>query len=184
MVRLAVLTALAGCWTGSAPPPAPPPAPSPPPRPVPHLEVSYAQTMCLGRCPAFELVIRRGGRVEWNGRRFVAVQGRRTRHISRRDLEALDRAIERARFFERDEYGHFPIKPTCTTSGGTTTCTVHSINICTDTSHTIITVERGGRRWRIDDAHCSNEDDDLLALEKMIVDRAGVADLIGGDIDY
>jgi len=139
--------------------------------------------MCMGRCPAFEVTIHRGGRVEWNGQRFVAVQGPRTRHISRRDLEAIDRAIQRARFFDRDEYGRFPVEPTCVTSGGTTTCSVHSISICTDTSHTIITVERGARRWRIDDAHCSDDDDDLVALEKLIVDRAGISDWIGGDLD-
>jgi len=182
MARVGLLAGLAGCWTGSPPPP-PSPPPSPPVvehRPLPRLEIHYQRTMCLGRCPVFELTIHPSGRFEWTGERFVAVVGTRTGQLAPRDLEAIDRALGRARFFERDETGHFPVKPACVRSGNTTSCSFTSVTFCTDTSHSVIEVKRGARRNRVDDAHCSNDDDaSLAALEALIVDRTRIVDWIG-----
>lgn len=174
------LIAVAACWTGpvAAPPPAAP-EPPPPARPAaPRLELSYRRTACMGTCPVFRVDVHPDGTVEWRGERFVAAVGDRSGHATRADLAAISAALDRARFFERDRYGHFPVEPTCTRTGNTTTCSAQAVTFCTDTPHTRLAVRRGRRTHRIDDAHC-DDDPSLRALEDTILDRTHVRAWIG-----
>ncbi len=173
----AALVLLAGCWTGAGTPDA---TPEPAlPRTRPALEITLERGPCFGTCPVFKLAIRDDGRVDWLGEEHVAALGSRTRVIARAELEALDREIDAARFFERDRFGRLPRKPVCVTRGNTRSCTFSSVMICSDSSHTILTVRRGRRSHRIDNAHCSDEDEALAELEQRILERAGAAAWIG-----
>lgn len=177
LVRFALVLLLAGCWTGGgAPAAAPEPAR---PRDLPALEISLERGPCFGMCPQFKLTIRGDGRVDWVGKANVAAPGVRRGRISRDDLEALDREVDLARFFDRDRYGRIPREPVCTTRGNTRTCTFTSAVICGDISHSIITVRRGHHAHRIDFDHCAEDDDALDELEARIVMRAGAAPWIG-----
>jgi uncharacterized protein DUF6438 len=176
MERLA-LVLLAACWTGSDARTA---APGPvAPREGPPLEISLERTPCFGTCPVYKLAIRDDGRVDWLGREHVAQVGARTRRIARADLDALDRDLEAARFFDRDLFGRVPQEPSCVTQGSTRSCTFTSDTICSDTSITILIVRRGRQLQRVHNEHCSDADPALDELERRILERAGAAAWIG-----
>jgi hypothetical protein len=170
MHRVVLVAALCtGCWTGAdtqaiAPTP---PSKAPPREPL-RLRVKLERTPCLGTCPAYTVAIAGDGRVDWVGHSNVVATGRRQGRVTRTELTELARRLDRARFFERDEYGELPRKEECTTSGNTTTCTFSaSVSICSDTSHSIITASRGLRTHTIDNDHCS-ERPELESLEDYI----------------
>lgn len=174
--------ALVGCWTGAGAgeQPAKPAAASEPERPAPaHFALVLERGACLGACPIYRIAIDASGRVQWRGERNVAAVGTREGRLSRADLEALERQVEAARFFERDAYGHLPREPICTTSGTTRTCSFSSYVVCSDTSHTIVTVRRGPRSHRINNPHCSDADLALEQLETLVIERTGAATWIG-----
>jgi hypothetical protein len=132
------------------------------------LRVKLERTGCFGNCPSYSVTIDGSGRVEWIGHTNVLAMGRHTAKVSRFELDELSRRLDRARFFERDEYGELPQKPECQTVGSTTTCSFGtSVSICSDTSHAIITAVRGVQRQKIDNDHC-NERPELDTLEQYI----------------
>ena len=180
IVRVGIVVALmllAGCWTGSG---ARTEAPAPAlPRTGPSLEISLEHGPCFGRCPVYKVTIGDDGRVAWLGGSDVAAAGARTRRITPADLDALDRELDAARFFERDRFGRLPREPICVTRGSVRSCTFPSETICSHTSRTILTVRRGHRAHRVENAHCSDEDAALAVLERRILERAGVAAWIG-----
>jgi hypothetical protein len=157
-----------GCWTGTdAPAPVTPPTRTPAPQPL-HLRVQLERTPCLGACPAYTVTIAGDGRVTWSGRSNVLAIGSRQGRVTHRELEQLSRLIDRARFFERNEYGNLPAKPECTTTGTTTTCSFSAaVSICTDSPHAIVRVRRDGRTHAIDNDHCTARPE-LDALEDYI----------------
>ena len=168
-VLLAAAVVTGACWTGSGTPAV---DTATAPKSIEHepikLRVKLERTGCFGNCPSYSVVIDGNGRVEWIGHQNVMATGRREGTVSRADLEELSRHIDRARFFERDEYGELPQKAECQTIGGTTTCAFGtSVSICSDTSHAIISVLRGVRRHQIDNDHC-NDRPELDALEEYI----------------
>lgn len=158
-----------GCWTGSEPPPVAPATPAPTRAQQPlHLRVQLERTPCLGTCPAYTVTIAGDGRVTWTGRSNVLAIGARQGRVPRHALEQLSRLIDRARFFERNQYGELPQKPECTTTGTTTTCSFSaSVSICTDSPHAIVRVRRDGRTHAVDNDHCSDRPE-LDALEDYI----------------
>ena len=177
------LVLLAGCWTGSEPGPRTPEPEPPHTRAHADVEITLARTMCFGSCPVWKLTIHRDGNVEWLGEANVAAIGARARRMAVSDLALLDHEIDVARVFERDKFGHLPVKPTCVHSGQTTSCTFSSVTICSDTSHTILTVRRdgpsGGKTQTIDDSHCDDDDPALDVLEERIIMRARATEWIG-----
>jgi uncharacterized protein DUF6438 len=176
---LVLVLVLAGCWTGGEPSPR---APETPDTPRPHardLEITVERTMCFGACPVWKMTIHRDGKVEWLGEANVAAIGARERKMAVSDVATLDHELDVAKVFERDKFGHLPVNPTCTHSGSTTSCSFASVTICSDTSHTILTVRRDGATRRIDDSHCSDDDPALDVLEERIVTRARVLEWIG-----
>jgi hypothetical protein len=170
VVLVAALLVEGACWTGAdhtavEPPATPQQATSREPL---RLRVKLERTACLGACPAYTVTLSGNGRVDWVGHGNVAALGRRQGRVSHRELEELSRRLDRVRFFERNEYGELPAKPECTTVGNTTSCAFSaSVSICTDTSHSIITVNRGRRLHTIDNDHCSDRSD-LDAVEDFI----------------
>jgi hypothetical protein len=170
MHRVVLVAALfIGCWTGTDTPVVEPtPVTKASAREPLRLRVKLERTQCLEGCPAYTVAISGDGRVEWIGHSNVVATGRRQGRVTRAELEELTRRLERARFFERNEYGELPRKEECTTAGNTTTCTFSaSVSICTDTSHAIITASRGLRTHTVDNDHCS-ERPELEPLEDYI----------------
>lgn len=168
-VVLAAALVVCACWTGPDTPvnPPAPPAPPPPREPL-ALRVTLERTPCFGSCPAYTVVISGDGRVDWLGRANVLAQGRRQGRVTAAELAELSRRLDRARFFERNEYGDLPQKPACNTVGTTTTCSFGtSVSICSDTSHAILTVHRDKRTHTIENDHCSDRPE-LDAIEDCI----------------
>lgn len=178
-MRCAALVVFVACWTGPVDTTPAPSEPAPPPRPHRELEIQLQRTACFGMCPTYSVTIRRDGTVEWIGTANVVVPGPRTGRIDRAGLDAIDRKIDEARFFARDPFGHIPKEPVCVHTGNTTSCSFTSSTFCTDTSHTTLKIRRSGRSNTTDNAHCSDEDPELVELEDLIVERAGVAPWIG-----
>ena len=158
------LVFVCACWTGPDPAETLPP---PVTRRPPDLVVTMERTACFGNCPVYTVEIRGDGAVLVKNEDTVT-----RRHTTRSKVRQLARAIESAHFFELDDQGHPPAQAQCVTSGNTTTCSIRSFTLCTDTSHAIITVKRGDRTHTVDDAHCS-DDRWLTSLETMIDAIAG-----------
>lgn len=138
-----------------------------PPR-RPPLRVSMERTPCLGTCPTYKVDIEGDGTV-----RLHIAGATRLMRVSTTRVRDLEHHIEELHFFELDDQGHVPAQMQCMQNGSTTTCTIHSISFCSDTSHAIITVKRGTRVHSVDDAHCS-DDRLLLGLEDEIDALAGM----------
>jgi hypothetical protein len=169
---LAIVTA---CWTGPVPDPVAPdqPAPRTPHRDV-DLEIKLRRTACFGRCPVFDVSISHDGTLRYVGRQNVAEVGERSRKLTRGQMVVLARAVDHVHFFELDDQGHEPVDQGCRTigtpqGGTTTTCSFKSFSLCSDTSHTIVTVSRPrqGGTHTIDDAHCA-EDGGAADLERRV----------------
>lgn len=175
-----LVATVAACWTGPVEPVRETAVASkPPPQVRRYLRVRLEHTPCMGACPVYTVEIAGNGRITWNGRANVAAPGERTARASERELAALDRVIDRVQFFERNEDGRLPIKPQCTTDGTTTTCSMGAtFAICSDTSHTIITVARGRQRHTVEDDNCS-ENEGIARLERAIQSIGPIADWIG-----
>lgn len=179
-VVLAAALALGACWTGAEPPPVEPmtvlEAAAQPPL---KLRVKLERTACFGFCPVYSIVIHGDGRVDWAGQANVLAIGHRRGRVSRAELDALVRLLDRARFFERNELGELPQEPECSTDGSTTTCSFGaSVSICSDTSHAIISVNRGMRMHTIDNNQCSDQPE-LDAVEHFIERIANRGSWIG-----
>jgi Domain of unknown function (DUF6438) len=173
-VRPLVLVVVAACWTGTVREPTPEPvAPKPREHGTVDLEVKLRRTACLGMCPVFEVTIQHDGRLRYVGRQNVAETGERTRRLTRSQMIELSRAVDHAHFFELDDTGHEAQQQGCTTIGGTTRCSFRSFSVCSDTSHTVITVSRPKQNisHTIDDAHCS-DDGSAVTLEQKIEELA------------
>ena len=172
MVRFALPRIAVACWTGAEPAPIAQPTPAAPrahARPL-ALEVTLERTSCFGFCPEYTVTIHGDGVVEWNGVANVAVIGSRTAHATHQQLVMLDRALAAGSFFTLDDSGQVLAQQGgCSTSGNVTTCTFRSVTVCSDTSHSIVTVRRNGAVHRVDDAHC--EDPGPLDAVEALIDR-------------
>lgn len=163
MWRYALL--LCACWTGPEPAET---LPAPPARTPSQLVVTMERTACFGNCPVYKVEIRGNGDVK-----IMAAGSVTQKHVARSAVERLARKIETTHFFDLDDQGHPPAQAQCVTNGTTTTCSIHSFTLCTDTSHAIITVKRGAQTHTVDDAHCS-DDHWLTDLEDAIDVLAGI----------
>ncbi|NJR65725.1 MAG: hypothetical protein HC772_10975 [Leptolyngbyaceae cyanobacterium CRU_2_3] len=69
------------------------------------LVISLERTACFGTCPIYQLTVYGDGRVTYEGRAFVSVQGRQTAQISPAQVQQLVQAVEAAQFFSlADQY--------------------------------------------------------------------------------
>jgi hypothetical protein len=157
-VRWLLFVTLASCWTGTV---AEPERPTPKAREHTNidLEVKLRRTPCFGMCPVFEVTLQHDGLLRYYGRENVGQTGERTRRLTRAQMLELSRAVDHVQFFQLDDSGHQAQQQGCTTVGGTTTCSFHSFTVCSDTSHTILTVSRPRQNvsHTVDDAHCSDD---------------------------
>jgi len=68
--------------------------------------ISLQRTSCFGRCPAYRLVIRGDGSVDYDGHAFVAAKGLQFGSMPREKIAELIAIIERADFYSlQDVYG-------------------------------------------------------------------------------
>jgi hypothetical protein len=165
-VLLAAALVCGACWTGSEPPALETTVATKHDEREPmKLRVKLERTGCFGNCPSYSVVIDGSGRVDWIGHANVFAMGRRQGSVSRFELDELSRRLDRARFFERDEYGELPQKLECQMIGSKKSCSFStSVAICSDTSHAIIIAQRGIQKHKIDNDHC-NDRPELDALE-------------------
>ena len=178
---------IVACWTGPAHPVEPllaqegsaEPAP-PPPEPPVDLDITMERTACFGRCPEYAVEIDHDGTVVWHGIANVAMLGTARSRITQAQLRRLAREVDAVRFFELDDSGHVPARPTCVQSGGgSMSCTFSGRVVgCTDTSHAVITVRRGGKAHTVEDAHCEGRTR-LTGLEEMVDRMVGAKERIG-----
>jgi hypothetical protein len=125
------------------------------------------------------LIIHGDGRIEWDGRENVKAVGYREHRSRPESIEKLDRLITKLRFFERNEFGELPVEPNCTSTGTTTSCSFESsISICSDTSHSIITVARDGEAHTVSNDHCGQRTA-MDELEDLIDNIAQLDDWVG-----
>jgi hypothetical protein len=118
------------------------------------------------------------GRIAWRGFENVSTIGERTRTVPPRLTAPLFATIARIRFFDRDAMGELPPEMICETRGNSKTCGfTTSTVICSDTSHSIITVVREHETHRVNHAHCVESP--LDDLERQIDEIAGTAEWIG-----
>jgi hypothetical protein len=172
----ATLVVLASCWTGDVPEPAQP-ASEPAPKPRLTYAVKMTRTRCFGHCPAYTVEIDRDGNVKWAGEDYVQVTGDRRAKVPLSEVRRLARAIDKLHFFNLDDSGN-PRREDCTREpDGTLTCSTF-VSFCSDTSHAVITVTRGGKAHTVDDAHC-HDNPTLDDLEQLIDTVAGTREWIG-----
>lgn len=143
-------------------------------RPVPHpetdaraAEVEAARTVslergpCFGTCPVYRVTIDQGGRVRFEGRRFVADTGLSTADVPAARVDSLFVELERAGYFElADSY-----------RAGDQACRRYATDLPTVTTE----VRLGPRSKRIEhDRGCADAPARLTALETRIDEVAGV----------
>jgi len=177
VTRALACAALAACWTGPVAPARPEPS-AQPAHPVIDLDVKMERTGCFGRCPTYSVEIHHDGTVVWHGIANVETIGTATSRVSPAELQRLAREIHAVHFFELDENGHMPVQPECVRTGTTTTCSLSSVTICSDTPSAIVSVRTSRRTHTATDDHC--EERELLEpLEQLIDHIAGSAARIG-----
>ena len=178
-MRAAVASALVvACWTGPVAPTQPAPSPQPALQPPIDLDVKMERTGCFGRCPTYSVEIRHDGTVVWHGVANVATIGTVTTRVSRLQVKRLAREVRVVRFFELDENGHIAAQPACVRTGTTTTCSLSSVTICSDTPSAIISVRASNGAHTATDDHCE-EHEPLEPLEELIDEIAGSYARIG-----
>jgi Domain of unknown function (DUF6438)/Ankyrin repeats (3 copies) len=120
--------------------------------------IKLERTSCYGPCPIYMVSIDGNGKVTYEGRKFVRVEGRQSDNIPAGRVAALVSTVNRIRFFElNDEYRFIR------NADGTTTSV-------TDLPTTFVTVTQGGRTKRIEDYVGAPEP--LHQLEKEIDEAA------------
>lgn len=173
MRRLALVSLLAGCWTGATP--------AAPVEPPSAFEITLERTTCFGGCPAYRVTIDGDGRVRWSGIEHVHDRGDRRATVPRKRVAQLRRALDELRFFERDPRGVLQPPVDCVRSPNETSCTFTDVTICSHTSTAILTVREGTRSRTIRNDHC--EPSPVEELEALIDDIARTSAWIGGRVD-
>lgn len=138
------------------------------------LAVSLERTPCFGMCPTYTVAIASDGAVQWTGTANVKALGDKRAQLDPAKLGELEATIDRVTFFALDENGD-PKRPdpTCEKQGKTTECDFRDSTFCSDTSHAITVVTRGGNTHRVDNDHCKARPID--ELEALIDKLAGTA---------
>ncbi|HEY2434552.1 MAG TPA: DUF6438 domain-containing protein [Vicinamibacterales bacterium] len=122
------------------------------------VRITLERTPCFGRCPVYTVTIADDGRVTYDGRQFVRVDGAHEWRIDRAAVRALAAEIEKAGFFEmKDEY----------------------TALITDHPTTYTEVAIGNRHKRIKDYVSGPAA--LKEIEKRIDDVSGVARYVSAD---
>jgi hypothetical protein len=122
------------------------------------LVIKLERTACFGECPVYTVTIDARGNVEYNGARFVRVEGRQTDRIPLARVTAILETADRIGFFGlRDQY-RFVQNP----NGSTT--------VVTDLPTAFVTITRDGRTKRVEDYFGAPEG--LKQLERLIDDTA------------
>jgi hypothetical protein len=122
-----------------------------------HLLFSFDETACFGQCPVYSFLVFDDGTLLWHGDSNVSVTGDKRVTLPPDHVQALIDAFAAAGWLPPPEPDAGP--------GG---ATVEKLaTMCTDTPHTIITYQRGGRHETQDNAHCDGDwdfDDHVLAI--------------------
>ncbi len=123
-----------------------------------QVRIGLERTACYGTCPVYTLTIDQDGRVQYDGKMFVAAEGRRTRQIDPgqvREIVAFALSID---FFGlRNRY-----EPKMQVA---------------DLPTTITSLQLDGRRKRVE--NYAGAPEQLRRLETMIDEAAGVAEWVG-----
>jgi hypothetical protein len=67
--------------------------------------ITLERTVCFGVCPSYRVQVFSDGRVEYEGKQFVKVRGKRTKRLASAQMNALRAELASSRYFElRDQY--------------------------------------------------------------------------------
>jgi hypothetical protein len=137
--------------------------------------IRLERTACFGTCPVYSVSIDASGNVEYDGKKFVRVEGRQTARIPVSRAARLLATAERIGFFElRDRYR------TIRNPDGTET-------MVTDLPTAFVTVTRGGQSKQVEDyigapqglKELEHEIDDLARTTRWVrIDEPTVRQLI------
>lgn len=111
------------------------------------LVIKLERIMCPGACPDYSLVIHGDGKVEYEGRHYVAIKGRRQRWVSVAQVKEMIKEFYRINYFSLDD------RYDAVANEGAITKT--SIRI-------------GGRYKQVINCHPSLAPEDLYNLEKKL----------------
>jgi hypothetical protein len=106
--------------------------------------VTLTRVGCLGECPDYEVTVLGNGRVRYEGRAYVRVQGPRKRTIPIADVKKLAKKLQDEHFFEWEERD----------------------KVCVDFPEVHITVELGAQRKHVVEG--CNSPGQVLALANQI----------------
>jgi hypothetical protein len=136
--------------------------------------MSLERTPCFGACPEYLVEVFGDGRVVYEGRRFVAVEGRQEAEIPRGDVEGLVEAFYAARFFDmRPRYSE-RIYPCFEPSGAVVACAEN----VSDLPSQLVSFAAGGYLKTVDDYWDAPEA--LRLLEDEIDEVAGTEKWVKG----
>lgn len=137
--------------------------------------MSLERTPCFGACPEYLVEVYGDGRVVYEGRRFVAVEGRQEATIASADVESLIEAFYSAPFFGFRDYGYGAnIFPCFLPNGDVEACS----QLVTDLPSQIVTYRAAGYLKTVDDYWGAPEA--LKLLENKIDEVAGTEKWVRG----
>jgi Domain of unknown function (DUF6438)/Ankyrin repeat len=120
--------------------------------------IKLERTSCFGPCPVYSVSIDAKGRVTYEGKKFVRVEGRQSDQVPVSRVVELLATVNRIRFFELDNQYRVIHNPDGSTS------------VVSDLPTTLVTVTRGGQTKQIEDYVGAPES--IHQLEKEIDEAA------------
>lgn len=100
---------------------------------APDTVIYFEQGPCFGECPVFSMTILSDGNVTYHGKMFVEMKGTYTSTISKKEIERIDRRLQKMDFFGME--AKYP--------------TENEYEVA-DVSTTIVMSERGDEKHRIE----------------------------------
>ncbi|MEW6604904.1 MAG: DUF6438 domain-containing protein [Thermoproteota archaeon] len=111
------------------------------------LVIKLERMMCPGACPDYSLIIHGDGKVEYEGRHYVAIKGRRQRWISIAQVKEMIMEFYRINYFSLDDIYNA---------------------VANDGAITKTSIRVDGRYKQVINCHPSRAPEDLYNLEKKL----------------
>jgi hypothetical protein len=129
------------------------------PTPTQDVVITVERTMCFGFCPDYLLSIYGNGKVVYDGRYYVQVEGRRITYIPKRQVRELVAEFEKIGFYEFDD--HYAIG-------------------ATDLPSVLITINLEGKSKTID-IYGGGAPEEVINLITKIEETVNVSRWVGGN---
>jgi len=130
--------------------------------PAQDVIITVERTMCFGFCPAYRLSIYGNGKVVYEGRYHVRVEGKRTTFIPKSKVRELVAEFERIGFYEFDD---------------------HYIIAATDLASVLVSIDLDGKSKTVD-IYGGGAPEEIVNLINQIEEAANVVRWVGKGIYY